>query len=410
MSSPLQIGCIGVAGYAAHLIGRFDALVPMDRARLAAVDVSMSTPDERTAQCLDHQGARQINGVEQLLDHPGLDAVMIPTSIDSHLPFTKAALSRGLHVHCEKPITATVEDALAMIAARDAADRIVHVGFQDTYAASVQWAKGKILDGAVGKIQRVRVSAMWPRPDSYYNRNGWAGRISRDGQWVLDSPANNALIHQLNLALYLTGTSADASNRITRVEAELYRARPIENYDTCAIRCQTVAGCEILILLTHATTKQAQPLLDFEGEAGTLQRLHPSTCRLIRDGQVVELCEDDATGGAVGPMFENWLDHIEGKVDRSKCEIENAIETTRLVNAASQAAPVWAVDPQFVERIASARNPEDFQYSITDLGQVFEQCRSAFQLPSELGVAWARPGGAMDVVDYDKFVGPADPS
>ncbi len=405
MTRPLNIGSIGVGGYAAGLIRGLDRLIDRERARLAVVDVAMSRPDEPIKRIIDEHGTAMVKGVDALLDFDGLDAVLIATSIDSHLPLTQAALERGLHVHCEKPITATIQDARRMIAARDAADRVVHVGFQDTYSPSVQWAKRQLLNGAIGSVNRVVVHALWPRPDSYYNRNQWAGRLRRDGRWVLDSPANNALIHQLNMALYLTGEGSDASNRVTHVEAELYRARPIENYDTCAMRCRTAAGPELLILLSHAAATMSDARIDFLGESGELHRLHPDTCRIERDGQTVDQC-DDGDRGSRGSMFDNLLDHIAGTVARSRCEIENAIEPTRLVNAASQAAVVHPIGREHIDLASGQEGEDDYIYAIRDINAVFERCRADFALPSEIGAAWARRGGAIDTTDFEHFAGP----
>jgi len=401
MSDRVNIGVIGVAGYAAQLI-RYYHNMAGNRVRLAAADTSMSTPEDEVDQILKHHDTQRVNGVEALLDHPDLDAVLIATSIDSHLPFAKAALERGLHVHCEKPITATIDEALEMIAARDAANRAVHVGFQDTYGPTTRWVKQQALAGAIGKIRRVTVSALWPRADSYYARNTWAGKIQRDGKWVLDSPANNALCHQLNLAMYLTGPTADESNSPTAVEAELYRGRPaIENYDTCFIRCQTTGGTEAMILLTHATSEHRQPVVELVGDNGTLRRSINGTAELEREGKTVANAKDEGRASH-RVMTNNFVDRVTGIVPRSMCEIENAIEPTRIVCAASEAAPVRAIDPAHLEPTG-----DDTVYAIRDIKEVFDRCLAEFALPSELGVVWATPGGRLATEDYNHFTGVA---
>lgn len=405
MSKPLQFGCIGVTGYPSVLIGALNRHTSLDEARLAAVDVSMSSPARATREIMDRHQTAEVRGVDALLDYPGLDVLLVATSIDSHLPYTVGGLERGLHVHCEKPITATIEDAYAMIEARDRAGRIVHVGYQDTYGRSVQWAKQKVLCGAIGRVKQVRVMALWPRDDGYYGRNDWAGGMKRGERWVLDSPANNALAHQINIALYVTGASADESNAATVVEAELYRARSITNADTCTMRCQTRSGAEVLILLSHATQAMRQPVVEFIGETGLIRRTHPSRAELVRDGRVVEECSEDESG-VHGMMFRNLLDHIHGKVSRSKCEIENALEVTRLINGASEATAVVQVEMEHVERVPARREGEGFISAIEGIEQTFDRCFESFALPSETGVAWARAGGRLSLEKYVKFAGP----
>jgi predicted dehydrogenase len=405
VAQPLNIGVIGTTGYPSVLIEALDRHISHDAARIAAVDDSLSTPTEKTADILNAYNAARVHGVDALLKHDGLDAVIVATSIDSHLPFTQAALEQGLAVHCEKPITATVDEAHQMIAARDAADLPVHVGFQDTYTSSIQWAKRKILDGVIGKVQRVRLQARWPRNEAYYRRNNWAGALKRGENWVLDSPAHNALAHQINVAMYLTGPDPDSSNVATSLEAELYRARDITNYDTCAIRCGTAAECDVLILLSHACPTMFQPLIEFIGEKGTIRRVHPGYCELVVDGQTVETCKNGPDEPR-GPMFVNFIDRVQGRVERSMCEIENAIEVTRVINGANQCAKVSQVDERFVQVVSAGPDANADVRAIEGIDAVFDQCFERFLLPSELGdLAWATEPGKINLVGYDHFEG-----
>jgi predicted dehydrogenase len=404
MSQPLKIGSIGAGGYAAALIKHFDKSVPADRGRIAAVTTSRPESVKQMPE-IQNQNADAVTSVPALLE-VGLDGVIVPTSIESHLPYTRQVLEAGCHVFCEKPITATIEDAYEMIRLRDEADKVVAVGYQDTYSASVQWAKKQILEGRIGKIRHVRLWATWPRPDSYYQRNNWAAKVKIDGRWVLDSPANNALAHQINLALYITGATADDSNVPTAIEAELYRARDIENYDTCAMRFDTELGCPVLVLLTHACRDNNQPLIEYVGESGIIRRVHPHHCELEIDGKVVE-SQDDGEQGAHTPMLLNWLDAIEGKAPRVKCEIENALEVTKVINGASEATPVYTVDEANIDRVpANPDKSDDKLNAIRDIEATFKRCFDAMKLPSELGdIAWAKPAGRMDLTDYRQFGG-----
>ena len=95
---------------------------------------------------------------------------------------------------------------------------------------------------------------------SYYNRNDWAGRIKSDsGEWVLDSPANNAMAHYLHNALYVLGETPTTSARPISVQAELYRANPIENYDAAVLRVMTDKNVEVLFYGAHTVPDEAHP-------------------------------------------------------------------------------------------------------------------------------------------------------
>ncbi len=411
MSQVIRFGSIGASGYASALINALDRWVDRDRAVLRAVDVSRSTLGSKTQEVIARHGAQMVQGVEPLMQRDDLDVMIVATSIDSHLPYTAEALGRGMHVHCEKPVTPTIQDAQAMIEARDKAGRFVAIGYHDTYSPSTAWAVEKIRQGAIGRVLRGRVMATWPRPDSYYSRNGWAGAIQRDGHWVLDSPANNALAHQINLLLYLSSARQPDSNRATAIRCELYRGRPdIENYDTFAAKLDTRDGAELLVLLTHAVSEGNGPVLEIIGQTGVLRRPNMSCCQLLRDGQVVETVED-GPGGTHGNMFANLLDRIEGKADRIKCEIENAAEVTRVINAASQCCPIQPINSDCVQRQAHPKKPDDQLYAVTGMESLWASCYEQFALPSEgpgRSIDWVTEARSMDMSHYDHFDGVAE--
>jgi hypothetical protein len=110
--------------------------------------------------------------------------------------------------------------------------------------------------------------ACWPRGDQYYGRNDWAGAIQRDGLWTMDSPASNALAHFINVALFFAGPTPETSATPVAVEAELYRARRIENYDTCSLRLHLPGGVPLLVIFTHACQQGTHPVLTIHGAKG----------------------------------------------------------------------------------------------------------------------------------------------
>jgi predicted dehydrogenase len=69
----------------------------------------------------------------ELLDGTKLDAVVISSPAQTHAEVTLAALERGLHVFVEKPMCITLGDADRIIEAREAAGRVVQVGYMKRF-------------------------------------------------------------------------------------------------------------------------------------------------------------------------------------------------------------------------------------------------------------------------------------
>ena len=78
---------------------------------------------------------------EDLLDLDGLDAVSVAVPTFLHAPIAIAALERGIHVLCEKPIALNGPQADAMVQAARAADRVLEVAFNHRQRGDIQELK-----------------------------------------------------------------------------------------------------------------------------------------------------------------------------------------------------------------------------------------------------------------------------
>lgn len=128
MTRRLRIGVIGVGGIAQMM--QLPYLRELsDRYELAALcDVDAATV-ERVAE-IYNVPARFTNARDLLAE--SLDAVFILTSGD-HTETVLAALDRGLHVFCEKPLAYTLRETDEIIAAQRRSGRILMVGMMKQY-------------------------------------------------------------------------------------------------------------------------------------------------------------------------------------------------------------------------------------------------------------------------------------
>ena len=87
-----------------------------------------------------------------LLQTPGLEAVIIATPPHWHaLPFI-AACEKGLDIYCEKPLAYDIREGRAMADAAKKSGRIVQIGFQRRQAAAIREARQYLQDGNAGRI------------------------------------------------------------------------------------------------------------------------------------------------------------------------------------------------------------------------------------------------------------------
>jgi len=331
------------------------------------------------------------------------DLAVISSPIQFHAAQTILALERGSHVLCEKPVAATIQEARAMAEAERRTGRWTAIGYQWSFSRAVQELKSDIMTGVFGRPRRFRCLYTWPRDKAYYGRNDWAGR-KRDsaGAWILDSPANNAMAHDLHNMLYLLGSEVRTCAKPIRVQAELYRANPIENYDTAAARIIAGDGTEILVWFSHASRLDRGPVLRLEFERGliTAEGRGKSLRSETADGSPKDYGCPDAR-----PMKKLW-DAVEAAENGSLpvCGVEASWGQTLAVDGMQDSAE------EIVEFHESLRREEANTTSsrtwIEGLDDVFERCFEAAALPAEIGVPWAHPSLKLDLADYRVYPRP----
>jgi len=364
----------------------------------------------------DPKGCRYLDAFKELeipiyadLDHfyaesaasAGADLVVIAAPISLHLPFTRTALAHGSNVLCEKPVTATIQDALQMAAAEAAAGGFVGIGYQWSFSDTIQALKADIVAGVLGKPLRFRTKVLWPRPHSYYHRNNWAAKLkTANGSWVLDSPVNNATAHYLHNCFYVLGETRETSARPVDVQAELYRANDIENYDTAAVRCHTEDGVEILFYAAHPVNENIGPVLSYEFENAVVEyeaRDTPMVAR-FKDGRVKDY----------GSPFANEGKKLWDAIEASRtgaplaCSISAAMSHTLAVNGAQESVESIVDFPHDLSRRYD-QNGDELLY-VEGLVGMLGRCYDQGVMPSELGdVPWAKIGRVVDLRDYRHY-------
>ncbi len=401
---PVVMGGVGLGGYAGSCSITLEqwSKHAEGNVRLHAVaEPDLETHAERVAQ-LRASGVKVFRRYEELLAEP-IEAVWVPLPIHLHRSFTEKALAAGKAVLCEKPVAGCIDDVDAMIAARDRAKLPVLIGYQHNYDPTALAVKRALLAGEIGKVRRASVWACWPRGDNYYARNNWAGKLRVGETWVLDSPANNALAHQVNLMLFLLGDSDWVTATPQRIEAELYRANPIENHDTISLRITIASGATILVLLTHACQHTRHPAIAIEGDAGAVRFDTESIIIQGKQGQRPLHRDTDMRFN----MVRRFAEVVRGQPNDTiaACTLDMARNQCVALSAASQAAAVVDV-PESDIRVL--RQNEATHRCIADIEETFAACAEDWQMLHESHRAtWTQPGGSLDTRNYRHFTGPA---
>lgn len=145
---------IGIAGCGALGVVHATRFAAMPGVRVVAVCDPSAEARERAVQATGGQVLRATPDYESLLE-ADLDAVCIATPDGLHVRQALAALDRGLHVLCEKPLTPYAEELEQVIAAADRAQRIVTMTYPRRHDGGLRAMRREILSGKWGKVTTV---------------------------------------------------------------------------------------------------------------------------------------------------------------------------------------------------------------------------------------------------------------
>jgi len=114
----------------------------------------------------------------ELLDNKDIDCIVAAVPDHWHRQIVVDAVSAGKDVYCEKPMSHSASDGVAMVDAAKRSGRIVQVGSQRVSSQICAKAKAMISQGMIGDLMLVE---------------GWLGRNSPTGAWQYPPPPDLSL-------------------------------------------------------------------------------------------------------------------------------------------------------------------------------------------------------------------------
>jgi len=132
----------------------------------------------------------------ELLDHSGLDAVVISTPLNSHMQIVMDAIDAKMHIYCEKTLAKGSADTLAILEkVKSHHSKVFQTGHQFHSSRLYSHIVEKIQDGQIGTVTSVQ--AQW-------NRNGdWRRpvsdpRLERQINWRMYREYSSGLLAELS--------------------------------------------------------------------------------------------------------------------------------------------------------------------------------------------------------------------
>lgn len=184
--------------------------------------VAVCDPSPAAAEPARSHGVPHVASLDQLLEAHAtgrrpLDGVVVATPNRDHVPSTLRLVEAGVPALVEKPVADVLEDAVHLDRAVSAAGVPVLVGHHRRHGAALQHGRRLIADGVLGDVVAVQGSALFRKPDDYFDLAPW--RRSPGGGPILIN-----MVHEVDDLRWLCGdivtVQATASHRVRGFEVE----------------------------------------------------------------------------------------------------------------------------------------------------------------------------------------------
>jgi predicted dehydrogenase len=131
MTSPLRLGLVGLGS-----MGRNHLRVISNHPETTLAAVADPDPAALEAAAGAPETARFVDPLE-MIRQSDLDGIVIAAPTTAHMPLALAAIDRGIGVLVEKPLAATVDDGLTIVAAARKRNVRVQIGHVERYNPAV---------------------------------------------------------------------------------------------------------------------------------------------------------------------------------------------------------------------------------------------------------------------------------
>lgn len=145
----LRIGIIGTGGISSSHIEAYKNQPDVEL--VAGCDLIPGKAEAKFEE-FGVEGAKYFTDYKEMIDTVKMDAVSVCTYNRTHAECTVYALEHGLNVLLEKPMTVTLDEAVAIRKAEKSSGKIVSVGFQPRFDANMQMIKKIVQSGELGRV------------------------------------------------------------------------------------------------------------------------------------------------------------------------------------------------------------------------------------------------------------------
>ncbi|HIW34457.1 MAG TPA: inositol 2-dehydrogenase [Candidatus Paenibacillus intestinavium] len=137
------------------------------------------------------------NSYLELIQDPRIEAIFICSPTNTHIEIIKAAVARGKHIFCEKPISFNYQETKEIMELVEQAGVVFQVGFNRRFDHNFQKVRELMNSETIGQPHLIKITSRDPQPPP-------ASYILASGGLFMDMS-----IHDFDMARYITGSEVE---------------------------------------------------------------------------------------------------------------------------------------------------------------------------------------------------------
>ena len=317
--------------------------------RVEIVAAADARPERCEALAATYPKARWYDTAEDLLSTESLDFVDICTPPGTHAMLVRQALSRSIHVLCEKPLVLSPAEMRGLPAMAVEKERTLFTVHNWKHAPLLAKISELVSTGAVGDVRRVRWETLRDKP---------AAAVGETGNWRVD-PAQSGggiLFDHGWHALYATAQWLPAAPRTVAANLEIRKHRDFPIEDTADLFL-VYPSASAEIFLTWAADRRANRVEVWgtdgrlTADGGTLELRDSEGERLLETWELPSLAEGSHHPDWFGGVIAEFL----GEIDEPKTRGRNLAEASFCVNVLALAKESHRLggEPLPIERVVA---------------------------------------------------------
>ena len=288
--APIRVGLIGAGNWAKH--GHLRVLKLLPQYEITAVYSQRHGASIEIAR--EYGIAHVMQSVDDLVNHPEVDLVIVLTTAPQHADGVRAAIAAGKDVYCEWPLTPDINVSKELIELARAASVRHIVGLQRRLAPHNRYVRDLVQEGYVGKLRSVRM---------HVSMNYFQAQRGKGLRWTVPPENFSSVIaiyagHFLDMLFASTGwpheVSALVVNQFKEVTiVETGEIIPTTTPDQMVLNGRLADGAVLTVHIEGGKRNGSGVQIDITGTEGDLRVTNRSAFGGVGDDYVVEGARGD---------------------------------------------------------------------------------------------------------------------